>query len=50
VVASVISIKPIKAGEEIYTNYGYSPDIISSKYGFAWYTELQESTPAKEEL
>ncbi len=50
VVASVISLRPIKAGEEIFTNYGYEPDVISSKYGFGWFTDLQESMPIKEEL
>ncbi len=35
-------VRPIKKGEEIFTNYNYPHDILSSKRGLDWYTDLQE--------
>ena len=52
VIASVVSRRPIKKGEEIFTNYNYPSDILASKIGLNWYSELKEelSVALKEEI
>ena len=42
--------KPVKAGEELYTNYGYKHDAQDEDANFPWYWELKRNMDKEERL
>ena len=49
-IQSVTTIKPVKAGEELYTNYGYTQDVQDAAANFPWYWELKRNMDKEERL
>ena len=50
VIASVVSLKPIKKGEEIFTHYHYPGRLLNTASGLDWYSEsYQEGSQVAQE-
>ena len=50
VIASVVSLKPIKKGEEIFTHYHYPGRLLNTASGLDWYSEsYQEGSSVAQE-
>jgi len=50
IIASVVSFKPIKKGEEIFTDYHYPGRLVNNIGGLEWYSDLAQSQVAQDGL
>ena len=49
VIPTIISLRPIKKGEEILTDYNYKGELVNTKVGLGWDSDVKEEK-TKDEL